>query len=181
VGFAQSDLNRQVSPRGPTAPESSSQRYGTLRVEALLPNVDFQAVRISSLPLLNTPLLSQIVRFDSPSSSSSSCPQQCMGYLTLNQTRKIVPLLETDGALSRTPTVGVWVRIEEVGGDTGRKVTHPLCWGACVRYLCFDQLQDRRFSDVYGREGEGYIDPTLRRDETFLLVQLIAVFFLRAD
>ncbi len=172
IGYAQSDLNRQqVMPKQ----QPSLSRFGTLRVEILLPNVDFQAVHISNLPLLKTPLLSQITRFDLLSS-----PSQAMGYLTLNQTRKIVPLMENDGSLPRTPTVGVWVRIDEVGGDVERRVTHPLCWGACVRYLCHEVLQDRRFSDVYERDeevGHGYKDPKLRRNETFLLVILIIVTF----
>ncbi len=84
-----------------------------------------------------------------------------MGYLTLNQTRKLVPLLESDGSVSTTPTVGLWVQF--TGGASPRHstdevslVSHPFCWGACLKYLSNDHLQDRRFADT----------------ETFLLVRI---------
>jgi SCL-interrupting locus protein N-terminus len=48
-----------------------------------------------------------------PSSGTHTGGPPQVGYVTLNQTRKIVPLLENDPAVCVTPIVGVWTAFDE--------------------------------------------------------------------
>ncbi len=46
----------------------------------------------------------------------------------MNQTRKLVPLLETDPAVSMTPTVGVWVRFDtDIHNEVSVNVLVVIC------------------------------------------------------
>ena len=83
---------------------------GSFRFEAVLPDCSFQIVSIRNLPLLLTPLSINLTKQNGSEARSTS---HRMGYLTLNQTRKVVPLLESDTAVSMAPIVGVWVAIDE--------------------------------------------------------------------
>ena len=115
---------------------------GTLRFEAILPNISFQVTQIRTIPILSTPLSIKLARrknknnrynndnnnnyddrnnaYSGSSSYSNSnsnsngnnnnLPQ--VGFVTLNQTRKIVPLLEHDHAVSLSPIVGVWTAFD---------------------------------------------------------------------
>ncbi len=129
---------------------------GTVQVDAVSPSVSFQAVPIRPVPLLHTPLFQALTRCDQLLSAGvgGAVSPTSTGYLTLNQTRKAVFMAETDGALSNTPTVGLWVRFTGLSPGSESLVDHPYCWGACVRYLSSDWLQHREFMG----------------DETFLLV-----------
>jgi hypothetical protein len=67
-----------------------------------------------------------------------------VGFLTLNQTRKLVPVLEADPSLSRVPLVGVWTALDEpYPGRSGAAISNPLAWAACIRYLYCDHIKDR--------------------------------------
>ena len=107
-----------------------------------------------------------------------------VGYVTLNQTRKIVPLVENDPAVCFTPLVGVWTAFDEVesknenenenenvqnntkfersniqyqNSDQNSENSHlqnPLTWAILTRFLCSEHLKDRVFFET----------------ETFLLV-----------
>lgn len=132
----------------------------------LAPDVSLRAVPIDPVPLLSTPLVKQLTSGSASlrgvgTASAGGPSPRAMGYLTLNQVRKVAPLLETDAALATTPTVGLWVQFAfddcDGGGadDESSLVGHPFCWGACVKYLASDWLADRRFAD----------------SETFLLVR----------
>ena len=102
-----------------------------------------------------------------------------MGYLTLNQTRKVVPLLESDTAVSLAPIVGVWVAIDEpTGGVPSRPhnfLDHPYVWGACVRFMNNAKIADRLYIDKdtflmanFGNRSVSYFEvsklPTLKAD-----------------
>jgi SCL-interrupting locus protein N-terminus len=63
------------------------------------------------MPVLSTPLSMKIARRPSSGTHTGGPPQ--VGYVTLNQTRKIVPLLENDPAVCVTPIVGVWTAFDE--------------------------------------------------------------------
>ena len=66
------------------------------------------------------------------------------GYLTLNQTRKVVFLRENENNIRILPLVGVWIRLADNGetipsiADANNKeqnaMYHPLVWAACVRF-----------------------------------------------
>lgn len=98
----------------------------------------------------------------------------------MNQTRKIVPLVENDSAVSIAPIVGVWTAYDEIhdlpnantntstntSTDTADHVKHknenneysnlrnPLTWAVMIRFLFNENIKDRVFIS----------------DETFLLV-----------
>lgn len=97
----------------------------------------------------------------------------------MNQTRKIVPLVENDSAVSIAPIVGVWTAYDEIhdsfntiintntSTDTADHTKHenennneysnlrnPLTWAVMIRFLFNENIKDRVFIS----------------DETFLLV-----------
>nr|XP_021380658.1 SCL-interrupting locus protein [Lonchura striata domestica] len=62
------------------------------------------------------------------------------GYLTMDQTRKLLLLLESDPKAYALPLVGVWLS----------GVTHiysPQVWACCLRYLFSSSIQERVFSE----------------------------------
>jgi hypothetical protein len=153
--------------RGPSADSAAGLR---LRCELLLPNCSFQYKQLKPLPLFSSPLasaLSQPVARDLVSQASSyidgnthvvrslsGAHAECsiFGYVTLNQTRKVVLLQEGDGNLGCIPVVGVWVRLPDsfVGGAGG--ATNPASpaflsdfqlWSACVRFVHTSVVRDR--------------------------------------
>ena len=169
---------------------------GTLRFEAILPNLSFQAAQIKPIPFLATPLANQLIvnslngagtNRTTGSTQMQMQMQMQMGYLSMNQTRKLVPLLETDPSVSLVPLVGVWVKYEQaplyypsaynspsqasvpvpvsvsiqVPLPVAALLDHPFTWGACVRFLCSEHVQQR----------------VLVANDTFLLVR-IAIFVL---
>jgi len=82
-----------------------------------------------------------------------------MGYLTLNKTRKVVPLLETDPAISLAPLVGVWVSVivssvDEASDAVANVQRDPFIVGACGCFLKDSKIRERVFVD---------------REQTFLL------------
>ena len=95
---------------------------GVYRFEAIVPDFSFQAVKITALPILTTPLSLTLTRCGNSNGNSKNLQLGggChMGYLTLNQTRKAVPLLETDPALSMAPIVGVWTTLNSGISNAG--------------------------------------------------------------
>ena len=102
---------------------------GTLRFEAIIPNISFQITKIKTIPVLSTPLSIILAerksnnniysngskdssRNDNVNKDLGPRPPQ-VGYVTLNQTRKIIPLLENDPIVSLTPLVGVWTAFND--------------------------------------------------------------------
>lgn len=124
----------------------------------------------------------KIARRASSGTHTGGPPQ--VGYVTLNQTRKIVPLLENDPAVCVTPIVGVWTAFDEPpkdiennnssssntqtrnldknenqnryseGASPSFNLTDPLTWAILTRFLFNEHIKER----VYVA------------DETFLLV-----------
>ena len=118
-----------------------------------------------------------------------------VGYVTLNQTRKIIPLLENDPIVSLAPLVGVWTafndwndttienydNVNDRNNDNNRRrqdsmstsmshVNNPLTWAISMRFLLNEFIKDRAFVD----------------EETFLLVSggieiADVIFFLFLD
>ncbi len=136
----------------------------TLHMEAIMLNISYNAVAISNIPMLSTPLTAYLTRGVNDSSAGSG-PGPRYGYLSLNQTRKLVPLLETDNYGSNamtTPVIGVWVymqysvNLSSTNGDVMSMLINPFVWGGCNRYLLNDNIHDRVFVD--------------EQNKTFLLV-----------
>lgn len=64
------------------------------------------------------------------------------GYLTMDKTRKVVPLLEADPMTLSTPLCGVWVDLTKQPYET---LDHPLVWQACMRFLTNGVLPEKVF------------------------------------
>uniref|UniRef100_A0A8C7A539 STIL centriolar assembly protein n=1 Tax=Nothoprocta perdicaria TaxID=30464 RepID=A0A8C7A539_NOTPE len=62
------------------------------------------------------------------------------GYLTMDQTRKLLLLLESDPKAYALPLVGVWL-----SGVT--HICSPQIWACCLRYLFSSSIQERVFSE----------------------------------
>ena len=154
---------------GPAPQLAHGRLSGEVRFELLLPRAAFSFVRIREVPVLATALSAKL--FSSAAapvaaSSSSSpgatrtIPVPKVGYLTLNQTRKAVPLLESDPSISVAPIVGVWtafndgdqaahagVSVRVQHGGAGGHLRSPLTWAACVRFLHNEHIKARVFVD----------------------------------
>ena len=149
---------------------------GSFRFEAILPDYSFQMVSIRNLPLLLTPLSINLTKQNGAEARTTS---HRMGYLTLNQTRKVVPLLESDTAVSLSPIVGVWVAIDEprdsLPSNPHAFLDHPFVWGACVRFMNNANIADRLYVDKdtfllanFGSKSVSYFEvskiPSLKAD-----------------
>ncbi|XP_024114448.1 SCL-interrupting locus protein homolog isoform X1 [Oryzias melastigma] len=108
-------------------------------------SVDIQPVR--PVPIIPTALLRSLSGAGRPSQPSS----QQRGFLTMDQTRKLVLLLESDPKASSLPLVGLWM-----SGIT--HVYNPQVWVWSLRFMFGSSLQDRVLSEsgcfllvVFGR------------------------------
>lgn len=125
---------------------------GVVRLEAILPDMSFQTVRISAIPIMSTPLSNQLLsKRTLPTPGGGEREGHPLldktGYLTMNQTRQLLPLLEDDSCVSHVPVVGLWVKLRpsqsQLSGASALR--HPFCWAACVRYLSTAVVQKRVF------------------------------------
>lgn len=120
-----------------------------LRYEAVVPNYAFSVMRIHAVPMLSTPLSMNLTVHRGSHSPVSS------GYLTLNQTRKLVVVPESDmTTIANMPIIGAWASIAGEMHTTSQMLHHSIVWGACVRYLKTRHIKEK----------------ILIRQNTFLLV-----------
>ncbi|XP_004068308.1 SCL-interrupting locus protein isoform X1 [Oryzias latipes] len=97
-------------------------------------SVDIQPVR--PLPIIPTALLRSLTGAGRPAQHSS----HQRGFLTMDQTRKLVLLLESDPKASSLPLVGLWM-----SGIT--HVYNPQVWVCSLRFMFGASLQDRVLSE----------------------------------
>ena len=97
-----------------------------------VPTAVFAATPIAPPRVADSPLTRALVaaRTRAPRAPIGS------GFLTMDRTRRLMLLDETDPASLALPTVGVWV-----SGVT--HVTHLAVWAACHRYVTSDALKDK--------------------------------------
>ena len=139
---------------------------GRVRFEAIVPNMTFTVVQLHPIPVLATPLSKLLTN------PAQTATEASLGYVTMNQTRKLVFLLETDPSVSLVQMVGVWVQLpysqhsnssnDSNNTNCDMDVQHPFVWAACVRYLCSDAVKQRVYVDSH----------------TFLLVRRKACYFM---
>uniref|UniRef100_W5LFN7 STIL centriolar assembly protein n=2 Tax=Astyanax mexicanus TaxID=7994 RepID=W5LFN7_ASTMX len=98
-----------------------------------------EAVPVRAVPIIPTALarnLSSLVSIAQPLHSAG----RKRGFLTMDQTRKLLLILESDPKVYTLPLVGVWL-----SGVT--HIHNPLVWAWCLRYLYSSSLQDRVMSE----------------------------------
>ena len=130
----------------------------------MIPDISFTLRKIQPIPILSTPLSNRIARRDKQVKVTGIVESQ-IGYVTLNQTRKIVPIIELDNSTSNVPIVGVWLAFDNDEDDNDdvsdeehqrlNDVDHnvnspsflrnPLTWAMCVRFLANENIKDRVF------------------------------------
>ncbi|XP_076847805.1 SCL-interrupting locus protein homolog isoform X2 [Brachyhypopomus gauderio] len=110
-----------------------------LRWAALTPAGRLQAVPVRAVPIIPTALarnLSSPASIGQPLHSTGGR----RGFLTMDQTRKLLLMLESDPKAYTLPLVGVWL-----SGVT--HIHNPVVWAWCLRYLHGSSFQDRVLSD----------------------------------
>ncbi|KAG1704097.1 hypothetical protein DVH05_006110 [Phytophthora capsici] len=114
------------------------------QLECAASPVLFKFTLVRNLPLLMTPLAASLAKreFSAHSGNLRS------GYLTLDRTRKAVPLLKVDPLVLQQPLVGVWVygvQIDDAWDEEAarRQLADPLLYFACIGYLMSKTVKER--------------------------------------
>ncbi|XP_010211076.1 PREDICTED: SCL-interrupting locus protein [Tinamus guttatus] len=92
---------------------------------------------LKSVPIIPTALARNL---SSPMNIAQVQGTLKCGYLTMDQTRKLLLLLESDPKAYTLPLVGVWM-----SGVT--HICSPQIWACCLRYLFSSSIQERVFSE----------------------------------
>ncbi|KAM9238683.1 SCL-interrupting locus protein [Leptosomus discolor] len=92
---------------------------------------------VKSVPIIPTALARNL---NSPMNIAQVQGTYKCGYLTMDQTRKLLLLLESDPKAYALPLVGVWL-----SGVT--HICSPQVWAGCLRYLFSSSIQERVFSE----------------------------------
>ncbi|GAA6104029.1 SCL-interrupting locus protein homolog [Tachysurus ichikawai] len=100
-----------------------------------------EAVPVRVLPIIPTALarnLSSPASMAQPLHTHTNTRKR--GFLTMDQTRKLLLILESDPKVYTLPLVGVWL-----SGVT--HIHNPAVWAWCLRYLYSSSLHDRVMSE----------------------------------
>ncbi|XP_029004321.1 SCL-interrupting locus protein homolog isoform X2 [Betta splendens] len=104
---------------------------------AVCPSVSLDVQPVRAIPIIPTALLRSLMNIDRPLRLTFS---QQRGFLTMDQTRKLFLLLESDPKASTLPLVGLWL-----SGVT--HIYNPQVWAWCLRFLYSFSLQERVLSE----------------------------------
>uniref|UniRef100_A0A8C2X2J1 STIL centriolar assembly protein n=1 Tax=Cyclopterus lumpus TaxID=8103 RepID=A0A8C2X2J1_CYCLU len=122
------DLSQLLKVRGHVVVSQQSDAAAfVLSWSAVCPSVGVDVHPIRPVPVIPTALLRSLTGLH-------------RGFLTMDQTRKLLLLLESDPKASNLPLVGLWL-------SGVAHVSNPQVWAWCVRYLYSSALQDRVLSE----------------------------------
>ncbi|NXO70758.1 STIL protein, partial [Phainopepla nitens] len=93
---------------------------------------------VKSVPIIPTALARNL---NSPLNIAQVQGTYKCGYLTMDQTRKLLLLLESDPKAYALPLVGVWL-----SGVT--HICSPQVWACCLRYLFSSSIQERQVTFI---------------------------------
>ncbi|XP_044056266.1 SCL-interrupting locus protein homolog [Siniperca chuatsi] len=132
------DLSQLIKVRGHAvcSQQSDAAAFG-LSWSAVCPSVGVDVQPVRADPIIPTALLRSLTSIDRPPPHAANRQR---GFLTMDQTRKLVLLLESDPKASNLPLVGLWL-----SGVT--HVYNPQVWAWCLRFLFSSALQDRVLSE----------------------------------
>lgn len=107
-----------------------------LKCEILYPAVSLQFTPINSLKLVSTPLSVKLTQ--------NKREKFQAGYLTMDQSGRVLPLLPSDPLAYKYPIVGIWVTgIPETQSSKACPIMHPLVWANCVQFLENFNIKDK--------------------------------------
>lgn len=112
-----------------------------IKCEILYPSVSFQFTPISPLKLVSTPLSVKLIQ-NKPTQNKREKFQA--GYLTMDQTGRVLPMLPSDPLAYKYPIVGIWVtNIPESQNIKACPIMHPLVWANCVQFIENTNIKDK--------------------------------------
>jgi len=131
-----------------------------MRVEMVIPALTLNFTAVKPLVILHTPLAREMERWASLKSKGvDPTDPTASGFITLNQTRNAVFLLEDDALAYEVPVVGVWLRgsalpAQNIVKDQCSEVLQPstswqamlndpLLWSVCLRYISNKRLTEK--------------------------------------
>ena len=107
-----------------------------VKCEILYPAVSLQFTPIGPLKLVSTPLSVKLTQ--------NKRDKFQAGYLTMDQSGRVLPLLPSDPLAYKYPIVGIWVTgIPESQGSKACPIMHPLVWANCVQFLENTNIKDK--------------------------------------
>ncbi|XP_077981613.1 SCL-interrupting locus protein homolog [Glandiceps talaboti] len=101
---------------------------------------EFDVMPINPVPIIPTALARNL---SGPLSLSDVQGTPKSGYITMDQTRKLLLLLESDPKVYNLPLVGIWL-----SGVTS--IQNPYVWASCLRYMFNSSIQERVCSASQG-------------------------------
>ncbi|XP_070564352.1 SCL-interrupting locus protein homolog isoform X2 [Ptychodera flava] len=104
-----------------------------LQVIGITMATKFDVTPINPIPIIPTALARNLT---GPLSLSEVQGIPKSGYITMDQTRKLLLLLESDPKVYNLPLVGVWL-----SGVTS--TDNPYVWASCLRYMFNSSIQER--------------------------------------
>ncbi|XP_078657400.1 uncharacterized protein LOC144903287 [Branchiostoma floridae x Branchiostoma belcheri] len=100
----------------------------------------FEATPVTPVPIIPTALARNLA---GPLNLSEVQGAPKSGFLTMDQTRKLLLLLESDPKIYSLPLVGIWVC-----GPVN--IYSPHVWACCLRYMYNTNIQDRVYTPLQG-------------------------------
>ncbi|KAI3368392.1 hypothetical protein L3Q82_008098 [Scortum barcoo] len=134
------DLSQLIKVRGRVVcSQQSNAAVFSLSWSSVCPSVNVVVQPVRDVPIIPTALLRSLTSINRPLPHAANRQR---GFLTMDQTRKLLLLLESDPKASKLPLVGVWL-----SGVT--HVHNPQVWAWCLRFLFSSALQDRVLSESH--------------------------------
>ncbi|KAM7387865.1 hypothetical protein PAMP_024076 [Pampus punctatissimus] len=130
------DLSQLLKVRGRVSClQQSDAAAFTLSWSVVCPAVSVDVQPVRAVPIIPTALLRSLTSVSRPHAANRQ-----RGFLTMDQTRKLLLLLESDPKAFNLPLVGLWL-----SGVT--HVYNPQVWSWCLRFLFSSAIQDRVLSE----------------------------------
>lgn len=136
------DLSQLLGVRGQVISSQQGDQLGfSLRWLAATCATSFDVVGVRALPIIPTALARNL---SSPGALHRGAPHQGLkhqrGFLSMDQTRKLLLLLESDPKACTLPLVGVWL-----SGVV--RPSNPQVWVWCLRFIHSSSLHQRVLSE----------------------------------